>query len=151
MEDEYIQGATKPKVELLLLMTLFGLPYLLLLLGAITDPNSLYTDALTTKERESILFDALNLKVFVNGYLLIIYSMVSVYVYILARKTHISCQFPPPGVTMPFKTKIIKDKKALHNAYATYFFSAMMLLNGTVQFGTSVHMLHFIKSTLNVI
>jgi hypothetical protein len=52
---------------------------------------------------------------------------------------------------MPFKTKIIKNKKPLHNSYATYFFSAMMLLNGAVQFGVSVHMLNFIKGTLNAI
>jgi len=151
MEDEFLKGTTKPKIELLLLMLLFSLPYLLMLFGVLTDPNTLYTDLLTSEERQLILFDALYLKVFINGYFLIVFSMVSIYGYILARKTHTSRQFPPPGVTMPFKTKIIKDKKAVYNAYATYFFSAMMLLNGIVQFGSSVHMLHFIKSTLNVI
>ena len=151
MEDEYIQGETKPKIELLLVMLLFALPYLLLLLDILSDPSSIDTDALTTDERTSIIFDSLNLKVYINGYFLIIYSMVTVYGFILARKTHASRQFPPPGIAMPFKTKIIKDKKALHNAYATYFFSAMMLLNGVVQFGSSIHMLHFIKGTLNVI
>lgn len=151
MEDKYIQRETKPKLELLLIMLLFALPYTLLLVGVLPDYSRIDTDGLTSEEQTTLIFDSLHQKIYINSYLLVVYLLVSITGFILARKTHISRQFPPPGVSMPFKTKIIKNKKALHNSYAMYFASAMLFLNGVVQFGVSVHMLHFIKGTLNAI
>ena len=59
MEDNYIQGTAKRKLQMLFCMALFLLPYTLLQLGILSDPNSINTDSLTTDERE-IKGDGLN-------------------------------------------------------------------------------------------
>jgi len=151
MEDKYLQGTSKPKLQLLLLMALFVLPYALSHLGILSDPNNTNTDNLSIDESASLIYDSFSLSVYISAYLLIPYSMISIYCYILARNTHINRQYPPPGAEVVFKTKVIKDKKALHHAYALYFFSAIMLLNGMAKLGASIYMLYFIKDTLNAI
>ena len=132
-------------------MFLFVLPYFLLQLGILADPSDINTDKLTTDERVSVMYDSLYLSIYISIYLLIPYSLVSIYCFVLARNTHSYKQYPPPGTEIPFKSKIIKEEKALHYAYGLYFCSVIMLLSGTVKLWVSIDTLNFIKGTLNAI
>ena len=151
MEQNYFQGTVKRKTQLLLYIILLLLPYALLQLGILSDPNSEPKDGLTMDERTEVLFESLYLSIYLNSYLLLLYTIGAIFCYIFARNTHISMQYPPPGSEMVFSTKIIKDKKALNYAYGMYFFADIMFLNGAAKFSVSVNWLHFVRDTLNVI
>jgi len=151
MEKGYFQGTSKRKAQFVLIMILYLLPFILMKFGIISDPIKLNTDSLSLEESALNIYSSFYLSVYFSAYALILNSSVSIYCYIFARKVHTAKQFPPPSSQMVFRTKIIKDKKALQYAYSMYMLSAMVLLNGVVEFSSSVNMLHFVKDTLNVI
>jgi hypothetical protein len=71
--------------------------------------------------------------------------------YRVGRKTHSSKQFPPPGSEFPFSMKIKRGRKALHQAYAAYFVSAILTTHGIAVLVYGIYSASLLKEMANII
>lgn len=151
MEEKIYKSTVKGKVKF------YSLIIILLSLAILMESNwfdqliSIDTNGYTIEQSKPHIIKRTNILIFLGSVFLLINFGLAILLYRFGRKIHRTQQFPPPGVDIPFSMKIKQGKKALRQAYATYFVSAFFIAHGILKLVFSVHIASIIKFYLDVI
>ena len=87
--------------------------------------------------------------VYVNIFMLSLYIYGAYFCYKLGNRIKRSNQYPPPNTNVPFTKKIVRGKKALLQAYASYSGSAMLIAFGSYELFSSMRAAELLRGLTN--
>jgi len=151
MEEEVIKGTFRRKVQF------YAFLFMLLILVVILKSDwfvqffSINTNGITAEQLKLRMVKEANNSILYSALFLAFNLGLAFFSYKLGRRIHLSKQFPPPETKFPFTMKVKRGKKALHQAYAAYFTSALLITHGIAMLAYSIYSASAIKEMVNVI